>query len=76
MTTETEGRDIPYPAETAEETRQRWIGRRNEIRVQIQGLTQEFHQLTGAIAGLNEVIGPPNGVAEGEDAEEAVSGDA
>ena len=75
MTTETEGRDIPYPAETAEEKRQRWIGRRNEIQVQIQGLTQEFHQLTGAIAGINEVIDPGNGVAN-EELEEAASEDA
>tara|TARA_R110002020_G_scaffold408254_1_gene618159 strand:- start:306 stop:530 length:225 start_codon:yes stop_codon:yes gene_type:complete len=74
MTTETEGSEIPFAPDTAEEKRQRWIGRRNEVQVQIQELTQEFHQLTGAIAGLNEVIGPPNGVAES--AEETVSGDA
>ena len=32
--------------------------------------------VTKAVQNVNEVIGPPNGVAEGEDAEEAVSGDA
>ena len=61
--------------ETAEEKRQRWIGRRNEGQIQIQELTQEFHQLTGAIAGINEVIDPGNGVAN-EELEEAASEDA
>ena len=61
--------------ETAEEKRQRGIGRRNEVQIQIQELTQEFHQLTGAIAGINEVIDPGNGVAN-EELEEAASEDA
>lgn len=61
--------------ETAEEKRQRWIGRRNEVQIQIQELTQEFHQLTGAIAGINEVIDPGNGVTN-EELEEAASEDA
>ena len=61
--------------EPAEEKRQRWIGRRNEVQIQLQELTQEFHQLTGAIAGINEVINPGNGVAN-EELEEAASEDA
>ena len=61
--------------ENAEEKRQCWIGRRNEVQIQIQELTQEFHQLTGAIAGINEVIDPGNGVAN-EELEEAASEDA
>jgi len=60
--------------ETAEEKRQRWIGRRNEVQTQIQELTREFHQLTGAIAGINEVINFGNGVAN-EELEEAASED-
>ena len=61
--------------ETAEEKRQRWIGRRNEVQIQIQELPQEIHQLTGAIAGINEVIAPGNGGAN-EELEEAASEDA